>query len=177
MQSSINATIFCSCRNKMHPNRRNKMHPQSFTTYFAPHRQGLTWLASLVITRASIVEFSLHSNSVWHFWLSFVSHTSSCTGEKPTLNVAQYQASQKSHLRVVLGLTWGAVLHMTLILVLLHTNLSKTNVKEELVCLATKEVKDSHLVRRVGLSREVVLVSRGKGSLAEWRDLSRHPKR
>ena len=76
MQSSINATIFCSCRNKMHPNRRNKMHPQSFTTYFAPHRQGLTWLASLVITRASIVEFSLHSNSVWHFWLSFVSHTS-----------------------------------------------------------------------------------------------------
>ena len=79
MQSSINATIFCSCRNKMHPNRRNKMHPQSFTTYFAPHRQGLTWLASLVITRASIIEFSLHSNSVWHFWLSFVSHTSSCS--------------------------------------------------------------------------------------------------
>ena len=60
---------------------------------------------------------------------------------------------------------------MTLILVLLHTNLSKTNVKEELVCLATKEVKDSHLGRRVALSREVVLVSRGKGSLAEWRDL------
>ena len=55
-----------------------------------------------------------------------VLRTRSCTGEKSTLDVAQYQASQKSHLRVVLGLTRGAVLRMTLVLVLLHTNLSKT---------------------------------------------------